>query len=69
MLRKPNNVFSVILDDNTVAKASVPTSGTVVTDSNLPLGGVVFTNVGLVATDLVSLAEGDQFMIVQGKGA
>ena len=69
MLRKPNNVFSVILDDNTVPKGNVPSSGTVVTDSNLPLGGVVFTNVGLVATDLVSLAEGDQFMIVQGKGA
>ena len=66
MLRKPNNVFSVILENQVTA--GFPTAGTKVTDANLPIGAAVMTDLGLVVTDLASLSDGDQFLIVQGKG-
>ena len=66
MLRKPNNVFSVIIENQVTA--GFPTTGTKVTDANLPIGAAVMTNLGLVVTSLGALSDGDQFIIVQGKG-
>jgi hypothetical protein len=69
MLRKANNVFSVILSDVTQLSAGLPALGTVVTDANLAIGAVVLTDVGLRRINLLSgLADGEQFFIVQGKG-
>ena len=69
MLRKANNVFSVILSDVTQVTTGLPSVGTVVTDTNLAIGAVVLTDVGLRRVNLLSgLTDGDQFFIVQGKG-
>ena len=69
MLRKANNVFSVILDDNAQTAVALPAVGAVVTDTNLAIGAVVLTDVGLRRVNtLAGLADGDQFFIVQGKG-
>jgi len=71
MFRKANNVFSVILDDNAQAAASLPAVGAVVTDANLAKGAVVLTDLGnrrLNAAAYTALVDGDQFRIVQGKG-
>lgn len=72
MFRKANKVFSVILDDNAQTAAGLPAAGTVVTDVNLAKGAVVLTDLGnrrLNAAGYTALANGDQFRIVQGKGA
>ena len=69
MLRKPNNVFSVILDDRTKEAGNLPAVGTVVTDSNLEEGAIVAVNVGMERLDSASLATTDRYRIVQGKGA
>jgi hypothetical protein len=69
MLRKANNVFSVILDDVTVTTTFSP--GDLVTDANLPKGGVVLVDLGnrfLGTSAYAALANGAQFRIVQGKG-
>lgn len=71
MLRKANNVFSVLLNDNSVASSTLPAVGTVITSANLPEGAVVLTNVGLERLDntaYAALANGDQFFVVQGRG-
>ena len=69
MLRKANNVFSVILSDVNQATTGLPAVGTVVTDANLAIGAVVLTDVGLRRINALSgLADGEQFFIVQGKG-
>jgi len=78
MLRKANNVFSVLLSDVTKLTsggsgldATCPV-GTVVTSSNIEAGAVVLVDAGLRRMDntaYAALANGDQFMIVQGKGA
>lgn len=70
MLRKANNVFSVILSDVAQVTTGLPAVGTVVSDSNLAIGAVVLTDVGLRRINALSgLADGEQFFIVQGKGA
>ena len=73
MLRKANNVFSVLLDDETVATPGGFVAGTtVVTSSNLPAGAVCLVNLGNVYmsnTEFAALGNNDKFMIVQGKGA
>jgi hypothetical protein len=69
MLRKANNVFSVILDDVTVTTTF--SAGDLVTDANLPKGGVVLVDLGnrfLGTSAYAALANGAQFRIVQGKG-
>lgn len=71
MLRKANNVFSVLVNDTNVAESTLPAVGTVVTDANLPKGGIVLTNSGHVRmsnTEYAALAEGDGFYVIQGKG-
>ena len=73
MLRKANNVFSVLLDDNSVAIPGGFVAGTtVVTSSNLPAGAVCLVNLGNVYmsnTEFAALGANDKFMLVQGKGA
>lgn len=72
MFRKANKVFSIILDDNAQTAAGLPAAGAVVTDVNLAKGAVVLTDLGnrrLNAAAFTALANGDQFRIVQGKGA
>lgn len=70
MLRKANNVFSVILDDVTITTTF--TVGQLVTDANLPKGGVVLVDLGneFIGTAAFGLLpDGAQYRIVQGKGA
>jgi len=69
MLRPANNVFSVVLDDETVT--TLPAEGVVVTSANLGNGAVVLVNEGLVrlsAAAFTALSATDKFMLVQGKG-
>ena len=73
MLRKANNVFSVLLNDASKLTANLPvtTAGTVVSDSNLEVGAIVVTDLGLQrlsAAEYTALNDGDRFLIVQGKG-
>ena len=71
MLRKANNVFSVILSDASKLTANLPAVGTVVTDANLEAGAVVVTDLGLRrlnAAAFTALASTAQFFIVQGRG-
>jgi hypothetical protein len=71
MLRKANNVFSVILNDVNVASTALPAVGTVITNANLPAGAVVLCDLGLRRmsnTEYAALANGDQYFVVQGKG-
>jgi len=70
MLRKANNVFSVLVDDN--SNTTLPTVGSVVTAANIGNGAVCLVNLGMVRLDAVAfaaLADTDKFMLVQGKGA
>ena len=69
MLRKANNVFSVILDDVTVTTTYTP--GDLVTDANLPKGGVALVDLGnefIGTVPFGNLPDGAQYRIVQGKG-
>ena len=73
MLRKANNVFSVLLNDASKLTSALPatTAGVVVTDANLESGAIVVTDLGLQrlsAAEYTALANGDQFLVVQGKG-
>jgi len=72
MFKKANNVFSVLLNDTNVATTALPSTGTVVTDANLPKGAVVLTDAGFRLMDntaYAALANGDGFFVIQGKGA
>ena len=72
MLRKANNVFSVILDDSTKASAALPVAGTTVTDTNLAQGAVVVADLGnnrLSIAAFAALPANGQFRILQGLGA
>lgn len=69
MFRKADNVFSVVLSDVTVATATLPAAGAVVTNDNIPAGAVVMVDAGMRRTTLATLAVGDIYHIVQGKGA
>jgi hypothetical protein len=71
MLRKANNVFSVILSDVSQLTASLPAVGTKVTDANLGVGAIVVTDLGLNRLDAAAFAalpSTGQFFIVEGKG-
>jgi len=71
MLRKANNVFSVLVNDTNVASSTLPSVGTVVTDSNLPKGAIVLTDSGherMSNTEYAALADGEGFYVLQGKG-
>lgn len=76
MLRKANNVFSVLLNDETVAGSALPAVGNVVTPANLPAGAIVLTDAGMRRLDYnttagakyTGLADGDGFFVVQGRG-
>lgn len=71
MLRKANNVFSVLLNNVDVATSTLPAVGTVITDANLPKGAVVLVDLGLRRmsnTEYAAMASTDQYMVVQGKG-
>lgn len=67
-LRQNNYITSVILSDVAKLTSALPTVGTTVSDANLEQGAVVFVNAGMQRSTLASLATGDRFMIVQGKG-
>jgi hypothetical protein len=71
MLRKANNVFSVILDDVSKLEANLPLAATTVTDSNLEQGAVVVADLGnnrLDAAAFLALPANGQFRILQGLG-
>jgi len=70
MLRKANNVFSVIVDDNAQAALGL-SAGTLLTDVNLPAGAIALADLGnrfLTAAAYTALGSTDQFRILQGKG-
>jgi hypothetical protein len=70
MLRKANNVFSIILDDNAQGALGFA-AGTLVTDANLPKGAIALADLGnrfLTAAAFSALVAGDQYRILQGKG-
>ena len=71
MLRKANNVFSVILDDASKASAALPVAATTVTDANLSQGSVVVADLGnnrLSIAAFAALPANGQFRILQGLG-
>ena len=72
MLRKANNVYSVLLSDASVTVANVNSGvavGTVVTDANLPAGAVVLCDMGMRRLNNTSYGTTDKFFVVQGRGA
>jgi hypothetical protein len=72
MLRKANNVFSVILSDVSQLESALPLAGTKVTDANLAVGAIVVTDLGLNRLSAAAwglLPSTGQFLIVEGKGA
>lgn len=71
MLRKANNVYSVILSDAAKLTAALPAVGAVVSDVNLEVGAVVVTDLGLRRLDntaFAALPSTGQFLIVEGRG-
>lgn len=69
MLRKAENVFSVILSDAKVVTTALPSVGDQVTSQNTPKGAVVLVNAGMYRIASVSgLADGEGYFIVQSKG-
>ena len=71
MLRKANNVFSVLLSDVSQLTASLPNAGTKVTDINLAVGAIVVTDLGLNRLDaaaFTALPSAGQFFVVEGRG-
>lgn len=75
MLRKADNKFFAAIAEGTQTKTALDTAvavGAKVSNSNLPVGAVVVTNLGLIRLDSTALGllgPTDQFIIVQGKGA
>lgn len=72
MLRKANNVFSVLLSDVSQLTAALPAAGTKVSDANLGVGAIVVTDLGLNRLDAAAwaaLPSTGQFLVVEGKGA
>lgn len=75
MLRKANNVFSVLLGDVNVTTAALNSAvpvGTVVSNLTLPAGAIVITDAGLRRLDaaaFAALASDAQFFVIQGRGA
>jgi hypothetical protein len=71
MLRKANNVFSVLLSDVNQLTAALPAAGAKVSDANLAVGAVVVTDLGLNRLDAAAFAalpSTGQFFIVEGRG-
>lgn len=68
-LRQNRNITYTLLSDVTKLTSALPAVGAVVTDANLEQGAVVMTDMGMRRTTLSSLANGDGYFIVQGKGA
>ncbi len=68
MLRTADNVFSVVLDDNT--KTALPAALAVVTDQNLPAGSICAVDAGMrhLAT-AGALSTAGRYRLVQGRGA
>lgn len=69
MLRRAENVFSVILSDVDVLTNTLPSVGDQVTSQNIPAGAVVMVNAGMYRTTWGTISDGDTYHIVQGKGA
>jgi hypothetical protein len=69
MLRKANNVFGTVVSDVTKLTADLPGIGDVVTNDNLEEGAVVLVDGGNVRRTFATIATGDIFHIVQGRGA
>ena len=69
MLRKANNVYSVILNNVDKLSSNLPTVGAVVTDANLERGAIVLCDMGMRRMDNTAYAAADKFFVVQGKGA
>jgi hypothetical protein len=74
MLRKANNVFSVLLGDVNVTTAALNAAvpvGSVVSNLTLPAGAIVITDIGnrrLDAAAFTALASDAQFFVIQGRG-
>ena len=68
MLRTADNVFSVVLDDNT--KTALPGALAVVTDQNLPAGSICAVDAGMRhLSTAAALAAAGRYRLVQGRGA
>lgn len=68
MLRTADNVFSVVLDDNT--KTALPGTLAVVTDLNLPAGSICAVDAGMRhLINAAAITAAGRYRIVQGKGA
>lgn len=68
MLRTADNVFSVVLDDNT--KTALPAALAVVTDQNLPAGSICAVDAGMRhLNSAAALAAAGRYRLVQGRGA
>lgn len=68
MLRTADNVFSVVLDNNT--KTALPGALDVVTDLNLPAGSICAVDAGMRhLTSAGALAAAGRYRLVQGRGA
>lgn len=69
MLRKAENVFSVILSDAKVVTTDLPAVGVQVTSQNTPKGAVVLVDAGMYRiASVAGLADGEGYFIVQSKG-
>jgi hypothetical protein len=69
MLRKANNVYSVLLNNVDKLSSNLPAVGAVVTDANLERGAIVLCDMGMRRMDNTAYAAADKFFVVQGKGA
>jgi len=69
MLRKANNVYSVILNNVDKLSSNLPAVGAVVTDVNLERGAIVLCDMGMRRMDNTAYLAADKFFVVQGKGA
>lgn len=72
MLRRNNNISMSIVSNKDVAESTLPAVGAVVTSANLTAGAVVLVDLGhrrMSNTEYAALANGGQFMIVQGNGS
>ena len=68
MLRTADNVFSVVLDDNT--KTALPGALAVVTDQNLPAGSICAVDAGMRHLNSpAALAAAGRYRLAQGRGA
>jgi hypothetical protein len=72
MLRTADNVFSVILDDNSATTAALNATcpvGTVATPANVAAGAILMVDMGMRRLSNATYGTTDRYRIVQGKGA